>query len=147
MGSRRVVHLEDGTVQITDDRDVEDAQAGALIRLQRYYEATLAAGRAYDEHVFQIDQPSLLNFSGQVQFAMIVKAGFASWPESFGWITMDNSLYLLSTPDEMIALGLDIAGYVATLTFTNRAYKDAIAALTSVADCDAFDVTQGWPAN
>lgn len=155
MGSRThtpitVPDQDDPTTMIvvgyrTDDtRNLADAIAETLGRLALQYQSLYDAGRNYQGKNFQIDETSLRNINGGASMAMIANA--AGQPFSQTWIAADNSTILLDG-QAMIAFGLNVGAYVSALVLNNRALKDQIAALTTIADCDAFDVTQGWPAN
>jgi hypothetical protein len=40
-----------------------------------------------------------------------------------------------------------VKAYWGGLVRANRTMKNAISALTTLSDCEAFDVTTGWPVN
>ena len=77
---------------------------------------------------------------------MAVAAQAAGQPFSIGWRATDNTTTTFDGP-RMIALGADVATYFAALFANYQALAVEIEALASVADCDAFDVTQRWPDN
>lgn len=147
MGAIVVRHNLDGTITVTDTRTLADAQNEALTRLANFYNSLYAAGFNYNGKNVQIDPASLQNVNAAASMAIAAQATNAAWPQSYVWITTDNSTLALTTAPAVIAFGVAIGNYVTTLIMTNRALKNAIAALTTIAVCDAFDVMQGWPSN
>jgi len=166
MGQRSVIHLADangvstGEVEIIDTRTLADAQGEALARLASLFMVTDGgmAGSLIDAgltitiegstKLYQIDDASRANIAGKAtQAALSLIAGTnINWPPNSVWITADNSTQALSAAD-MVLLGVTVANYGTALVINARALKDEILALTAVADCDGFDVTQGWPSS
>ena len=152
MGAVSVTHIADsdsnstGEIIVQDDRTLSDAQAQLRGRLAGQYAGLISAGRIYNGKIYQIDQASAQNISGAATLAVASVAAGVTWPAGFHWIAADNSQTPMAAAD-MIAFGQNIAGYLTGLIYANRALKDAISALTSIVDCDAFDVTQAWPTN
>jgi hypothetical protein len=50
------------------------------------------------------------------------------------------------TPQQAVDLGLAVADRVEAIYQASWDHKDAIAALTTVAEVNAYDITTGWPA-
>lgn len=155
MGERLTIHLADetgastGEVQIIDTRTLDDAKDEARARLDAEYAARYEAGCvvtvAGQAKPYQIDPDSQRLISGAALDAFVSKSE-GGWPAGFYWIAADNTNQPM-TADDCIAFGRAIKTYVAELVYANRALKNAIAALITIPDCDAFDVTQGWPGN
>lgn len=137
-----------------------DAYPGSATELQFHRDQKLAAlieivvtkfdaGRAYNGKVWQIDEVS----QGRLT-AVGTLAGFANvfpssvaWPDGgYPWIAADNTQARFS-PAEMFAFAQNVAGYIAGLVLTSRAFKDSIAAAPDVKTVAAINITQGWPAN
>ncbi|MBN9568690.1 MAG: DUF4376 domain-containing protein [Alphaproteobacteria bacterium] len=143
MGSRITTHNLDGTISVSDTRTIDDARAEAAQRLEGHFAALIVAGRNYAGHNYQIDDASRANINAAATMAMVAPD---AWSGDFYWIASDNS-HVPMTAAEVIAFGLNAGDYYTAMIFTNRAHKDAIAALTTISTCDAYDVTAGWPAN
>ncbi len=156
MGTRTVIHVTapdpndphtmvaTGAVQIIDTRDLADAQNDALARLDLQFNSLVNGGRNYNGKNFQIDDNSRLNIAGAAQMASIALAAQQAYSQA--WIATDNTTVTFDGAG-MIAFGVNVGIYYSALVLANRTAKDAITACTTVAACDAFDVTQGWPVN
>jgi hypothetical protein len=49
------------------------------------------------------------------------------------------------TPQQMLDMGLAVMARGQAIYATSWTHKDAVAALTTVAEVEAYDITQGWP--
>lgn len=162
MGTRVVQHITvqdpndptssiaTGETRIIDTRTLDDARADAMARVHQMFNAgdktgsLVDAGRSYGGKIFQIDANSLANINGAVSAAMLSQQ--FSIPYSQAWRALDNTSATFDAPG-MIQFGLNIAGYISALSLTSFALKDAISSLKTIAACDTFDVTIGWPVN
>lgn len=149
MGYKVAVHNQDGSITIIDTRDVAEAQADALKRLGRQFSTDpayegerIAAGCTYGGNRFQIDQASRVNINGASTMALIAAQNAQAF--SIGWRATDNSTVTFDGP-AMIGFGVAVGSYYSALFAHYQALKDQIVALTTNSDCDAFDVTAGWP--
>lgn len=137
----------------TDTRTLTDAQAEVVDRVNAEFDALVAAGRVITvqsvqsvQKTYQIDDASRSDITGAGALALASIALNGTWPAGFYWIAADNSHQPMAAAD-CVAFAQSVGAYYTGLVVTCRALKDASAALTTVAQCDAFDVTQGWPSN
>lgn len=156
MGAKWTVTNLDGTVETFDTRTLADAQADAFKRLWRQFNpwevdydggALIVAGRNYNGKNFQIDRNSRINIGQAAQTAVLAGSGYSEL-----WVCSDNTTVTFdgSAPPSatsMVTFGLNVAAYYSALFVNYQALRTQINACTTVAECDAVDVTQGWPAN
>jgi hypothetical protein len=156
MGSKVTIHIADkngvstGETEVIDTRDLAEAQGEALARIAVHYEAIIAAGVIVSvqgrSKIYQIDDAARINMAGAAADAAAVLQGTpgAIWPADFSWIAADNTEQPMSAAD-CFAWAQAIKSYWTAVAFANRALKNQVLALTSREECDALDVSRGWP--
>lgn len=100
------------------------------------------AGMNWQGNVFQID-------AGSIAKMMEVMSDYlAGETDAAGgaWRSKANIMVPM-TDDQVRALIAGARAYVKALRANSWALKDQINKLTTLADVEAFDITQGWPAN
>ncbi|WP_334182044.1 DUF4376 domain-containing protein [Novosphingobium sp.] len=90
----------------------------------------------------EADETSRTNFNGAVSMARLSQE--AGRPFSITWRMFDNSEQVLDA-EQIIALGLEVAGYVNACYERSFALKNTIEAVLSLEDLAAVDITAGWP--
>lgn len=145
MGSRRAVSINtqdptnpfnqiaSGNYTIVDDRTLADAQAEVTGRLGSYFNTIIGQGLVISGNTYQIDDNSrslMLQTYNQ--------------PSPISWITMDNKT-MSFTSAQFQAGCLRVNSYYNAMVLNARTHKNNILALVSVAACDAYDITTGWP--
>lgn len=108
----------------------------------------ISLGMSHRGKIWQIDLESRNLISGAVQAAILYKAGgglgtevqWLTSGEDMTWTAIDNS-YLTFTPDEMIAFGMAVAGFINTLHKAGRAIKDTVGGIPS-----DYKSSTKWPA-
>lgn len=144
--SRLLMRWDDASQNIRPFNDAEllaEAQAAAVARINAERRRQEEAGFEFGGRRIDSEERSFLRMMGAAQAAGAALAAGA--PFALDWTCEDNS-----------ALPLDASGIIGmVVAFTVRAkaihehaqaLKADVAALGSVAECAAFDVSAGWPA-
>lgn len=122
------------------------AKVAKLEDLAQMYQNKIAAGFFYGGKVIQIGDEDTRNINAQTTKATICMDGKAPWNPDFAWITLDNSMLALPTPQDMVDMALAAGAYVEGLIFANRTLKNAISGAASKAALDLIDLG-GWPSS
>jgi hypothetical protein len=123
---------------------LDDLKADLLARIAARYDAALEVGMAYQGKTLQIrpqDQANLTTMGNEARWA---KAVGAAWPADFAWRMKDDTFLSLSTADAMIALGEAAKAEVYRLRRVKWAHDDAVKALATADQIDAYNIETGW---
>jgi len=129
------------------DRPLDDVRADGLARLVSHYHGLLAAGFEYPAasgRRVQIDDQDRANIAAVGSEARAAKRGETDWPANFAWRMLDNGYLPLASSDDMIALGEAAKAAFMTIRRAYWLHRDTIAALGSVAEIAAHDVSRNW---
>lgn len=137
------------------ERSLEDAKITRVGELEVRFRGILAAGVAFGGAAYQIDEVSQGKLTAMGALADRYRQAAGGYDDDgwdafwaplggFRFIAADNIARPLSASG-MAALSGAATLTVAALYYVRRAHKDAIAALTTIADVDAYDIAAGWP--
>lgn len=126
--------------------ELKALKAGLRRAADAEFDRQIGFGYDYGGKNFQTDDASRNNINGVGALAILANTGAVPWPSpGYNWICTDNTYYTFTTASEFITFGVSVAGRYTALRYAFRAIKNAIAALATTEDAQAFDVTQGWP--
>lgn len=118
--------------------DLEKAKTTKLQQLKTARTKKESGGFAWDGSVFDSDPQSQLRLQGAVQLAQMSSA--SNTPFSIEWTLKDNTVRTLSGND-MIAVGLALAGHITGVHELYRDLKNEVDMATTVQQVDNIN----WP--
>jgi hypothetical protein len=125
---------------VSDPTALELVRADMLARIARERDALLIGGCATPSGVIDTDMVSRSNITGTVAMAMLAKSSGA--PFSTLWRMRDNSSVALNA-DAMIAVGVTVGMFVASVYATSFQFKDAVRSAEDLDALAAIDLS--WP--
>jgi hypothetical protein len=114
------------------------AKAGKHTAINNYRETLVESGFTFDGHTYDTKPPSLLNISGTAARCLMVDL-----PDGFTWRDSANEDVVFTT-EQFKAFAITASNFVYINHLKCRAHKDAVTALTSIADVNAYDYTTEW---
>jgi len=114
-------------------RDLAAAKAEKLAALAALRFARETAGIGG----FRTDRESQALLTGAALAATLDPDYTVDWKGEAGWVTLDAV--------QLLGAAQTVRGHVQACFSNERAHAAAIAALTTIADVDAYDILTGWP--
>lgn len=142
MGTKHTIYLADangvstGQTQVIDTRNLADAVAEVLHRLDNQFASVVNAGLKIGVNTYAVDPQSRAD--------MLQAWNNNTWPVQ--WPTMAGTLVSL-TQAQFQAGGQIVIQFMIGMKANFATHTININALSTIAACDAYDVTTGWPSN
>jgi hypothetical protein len=137
--------LPAGCVKITDAEadaiqnpplTIEEVRANKLAALAAYRYVQETAGIVVGGATIKTDRESQAMISGAKLYADLNLAALIDWKGADGWVQIDRTT--------LLAIGQAVGAHVQACFSNERVHAEAIAALTTVAEIEAYDFTTGW---
>jgi len=137
--------LPAGCVQITDAEaaailnpplTIEEVKANKLAALAAYRYEQETAGIVVGDATIKTDRESQAMISGAKMFSDLNPTALIDWKGADGWVQINQAT--------LLAIGQAVGAHVQSCFSAERTHAEAIAALTTAAEIEAYDFTTGW---
>jgi len=115
-----------------------ETRSNKLAALAAYRYERETAGITIGGATIRTDRESQAMVSGATIFSDANPVALIDWKGATGWVQIDRAT--------LLAIGQAVGSYVQACFSLERVHAEAIGALETVAEIEAYDFTAGWPA-
>lgn len=115
---------------------IEEAKAGRLAELAEYRWLKETAGVNVNGFIIKTDEVSQAKMSGAKVYSDLNPETLIDWKTDNGWIQIDRNTLLTA--------GNAVGAHVQACYSQERVHSDAINALDTIAEIEAYDIQTGW---
>lgn len=117
--------------------NIEQACNGKLSELAAYRYSKETAGITVNGSKIKTDRESQAMLTGAKAYSDLNESATIDWKGENGWVRIDRAAIL--------AISQAVAAHVQECFSNEKVHAEAIAALSTIADIEAYDITTGWP--